>query len=225
MKDIFLLDMDDTLLDFRRAERTNLVKTLSGYGLRADDGVVARFHEINDGLWKMLERGELTRERLLVLRFEMLFVELSAEANAEAVANTYFHNFQHICCPFPGALFFLERLHAKGRAYIVTNGSADIQTKHIDDAGFRPYLSDVFISETVGWHKPSAEYAAYVAAHIPDFDRGRAVFIGDSLTSDRMCARRMGVDFLLFAPTGAPPGYEGAAASDFREALRILDEM
>ena len=76
MKDIFLLDVDDTLLDFHRAEREQLIATLMQSGIAADEGTAARFHVINDGLWKKLERGELTRERLAVERFEILLAEL-----------------------------------------------------------------------------------------------------------------------------------------------------
>lgn len=36
MKDIFLLDVDDTLLDFRRGEREQLLETLSCMGIAAD---------------------------------------------------------------------------------------------------------------------------------------------------------------------------------------------
>ena len=69
MKNLFLLDVDDTLLDFHRAEREQLLATLHAHGIAADEGTAARFHVINDGLWKALERGETTRERLVVERF------------------------------------------------------------------------------------------------------------------------------------------------------------
>ena len=51
MKDIFLLDVDDTLLDFHRAEREQVVATLRAHGIAADADTAARFHVINDGLW------------------------------------------------------------------------------------------------------------------------------------------------------------------------------
>ena len=47
MKDTFLLDIDDTLLDFCRLEREQLASVLAAFGERADVAIVARLHAIN----------------------------------------------------------------------------------------------------------------------------------------------------------------------------------
>ena len=57
-----------------------------------------------------------------------------------------------------------------------------------------PYFSGVFVSEESGYQKPLKEYFDYVFARIPDFDRQRALMVGDSLSSDIEGARRAGVD-------------------------------
>ncbi len=222
MKDIFFLDMDATLLDFARAERVNFFHALGAFRIAADEGAYARYHEINDGLWKLLEKGQITRAELMVRRFALLFAELGVEASAEEVAREYFENFPEVCFPYEGAREFLERLSARGRVYIATNGGARIQRRHIQLAGFAPYLAGVFISEEVGADKPSHAYADYVAAHTEGFERSRAVFLGDSLTSDMVCAERMGVDFILFAPQGKPAGYMGKVATDYGEAMSLM---
>ncbi len=217
----FLLDLDDTLLDFSKAERENLRRTFSAFGLPFDDALCARFHEINDGLWKLLERGGILREELKVRRFHLFFEEFGLRADAEAVSRAYFEGFSEVCFPFPGAREFLETLAARGRIYIVTNGSTVIQRRHIADAGFSPYLAGAFISEEIGADKPSQAYADYVCTHIPGFQRTRAVWVGDSLTSDRACAELLGVPFILFART-APQGYDGVVASDYGELISVL---
>ena len=84
MKDIFLLDVDDTLLDFAKGERAQIASTLAHFGIAPTPRMAQRFHEINDGLWKRLERGELTRERLLTLRFELFFEEFGLKGDAAA---------------------------------------------------------------------------------------------------------------------------------------------
>ena len=61
MKDIFLVDADETLLDFCRAEREALAFTLRMHGVSADERLYSRYHAINDELWKALERGERKR--------------------------------------------------------------------------------------------------------------------------------------------------------------------
>ena len=221
MKDIFFLDMDETLLDFSRAERTNFFRALAVCGVSADEGAYARFHEINDGLWKLLEKGGITRAELMVRRFILLFEEMGL-AGAEDVAREYYEGFPEVCYPYEGAVKFLKELSARGRVYIVTNGGARIQRRHIELAGFSPYLAGVFISEEVGADKPSFAYVGYVEAHTAGFARERAVFLGDSLTSDMVCAERMGVDFVLFSPGGMSEGYRGKIARNYEEALSLM---
>ena len=225
MKDIFLLDMDETLLDFRRAERANFFHTLSSFSLCADEECYAHFHRINDALWKLLERGGIGREELKVRRFGLLCEECGFEADVPALAQTYWENFPEFCFPFAGAAEFLRTLAARGRAYIVTNGGVRIQRAHIALAGFTPYLSDVFISEEVGADKPSKAFSDYVKSHIPAFSESRAVWLGDSLTSDMACAEAAGIDFILYAARGVPQGYTGKCAQDYGEALRLIGEM
>ncbi|MDE5896751.1 MAG: HAD-IA family hydrolase [Clostridia bacterium] len=222
MKNIFLLDLDETLLDFKRAERENFFRTASAFGIAANETVFDRFHAINDGLWKALERGETTRERLVIDRFAILFGELCVRADEKAVAEKYFRNFTGICYPFAGAAEFLRTLSERGRVYIVTNGSAPIQKSHIADAGFSPYLSGTFISEEAGFNKPDVRFARYAEQQISDYNRENAVWLGDSLTSDRLCAERAGIDFVLYAPEGAPQGYPGAVARNYGEALERM---
>ncbi len=224
-KDIFLLDMDETLLDFQRAERVNLIHALEQFGIAADEGLISRYHAINDSLWKALERGEISRERLKVRRFELLFEEYGFSSDPAAAALAYWQNFPFVCFPFDGALDFLKALAACGRVYLVTNGGTLIQRRHIKDAGFEPYLDGVFISEEIGFDKPSIEYADFAESHIGNYERSRAVWIGDSLSSDGKCAENRGIDFILFAYRGVPEGYRGHFARNYREVLELLKTL
>lgn len=75
MKDIFLLDIDETLFDFPREEREALWRTLKKRGVEPTEEMLARYHAINESYWKKLERGEITRARLVVERFEVFLRE------------------------------------------------------------------------------------------------------------------------------------------------------
>ncbi len=92
MKDIFLLDADETLLDFRRAERESLTAVLSERGISVSEELIARYHAINDLLWKKLEKHEITRPRLLTERFELLFSEYGISLSVREVADKFFRN-------------------------------------------------------------------------------------------------------------------------------------
>ena len=225
MKDIFLIDLDDTLLDFPKAEKRNFSESLLSVGVKADDALYGRFHVINDALWRQLERGEIERERLKVRRFELLFEEFGIEADAAQVSAFYFKNFEQFCYPFDGAEDFLKELSRRGRVYLVTNGGKRIQHAHVRIAGFGKYLSGMFISEEVGFDKPMSEFAHHVETHIDGYARSRAVWIGDSVTSDMACAKTVGIDGILFLPRPSSVLFDGLKAKSYREVLCLLDNM
>lgn len=223
MKNIFLVDMDDTLFDFGRTEQINLTNTLARFGIVIDSRGRLRFHMINQQLWEAYERGEITKEQIKTRRFERLFDEYGYSGNIAAISDAYFESFKDICFPFEGAEDFLRELSQRGRIYIVTNGSTVIQKRHISDSGFSRFIEDIFISDEINFAKPSAGFANYVKSHIPEFDSRYAVWIGDSLTSDKQCAELAAVDFILYAPDGAPDGYHDATAKDYNEVLEIIN--
>ena len=74
-----LFDLDNTILDFNRGEDAAIHQTLLHLGLPATDEVKKRYSEINLSLWKLLEQKKITRSRLLVKRFELLFEELNVQ--------------------------------------------------------------------------------------------------------------------------------------------------
>ncbi|MBQ4155674.1 MAG: hypothetical protein IJD90_02585, partial [Clostridia bacterium] len=78
IKTIFF-DLDDTIFDFHKAEAVAVSKTLAEQGVDNSKQTVARYSEINASMWKRLEKGELSREEVLVKRFEQLFLELGVE--------------------------------------------------------------------------------------------------------------------------------------------------
>ena len=73
MVEFLFLDLDDTILDFHKAEKIALTKTLRRFGLEPDDRMLARYSEINIAHWQRLERKELTRQQVVVGRFDVFF--------------------------------------------------------------------------------------------------------------------------------------------------------
>lgn len=221
-KNVFLIDMDDTLFDFCRTEELNLLQTLAEFGISADKSVWSRFHEINQNFWQEFEKGKISKAQIRIGRFKKLFEEYGYFADICAVSEAYFKNFKEICIPFDGAVEFVKTLRSCGRVYLVTNGNTECQMRHVEDAGLLPLVDGVFISDEIGFAKPSKEFNDYVAAHIDGFNCNSAVWIGDSLSSDMQCAYLAGIDFILFTPNGAPENYSGISAKTYGEILKIL---
>ena len=225
MKDIFLLDIDETLFDFPREEREALWRTLKKRGIEPTGEMLARYHAINESYWKKLERGEITRARLVVERFEVFLREYGRADSPEEFSREYFSELASGGCFYPGAEAFVKVLKGRGRIFLVTNGATFTQTHRIAASGLGKYADGVFISETIGINKPSEAYAAFVEAHIEGYERSRAVWVGDSLTSDAPCAASRGIDFILYRPSGVPEGYKGLCAQSYDEVLALIDRM
>ena len=67
------IDLDDTILDFKKAEAVALKKTLADFSVTATDEIVSLYSAINDKMWKKLEKEEITYELLLKKRFKCVF--------------------------------------------------------------------------------------------------------------------------------------------------------
>ena len=184
MYKFLLLDLDDTILDFQKAEHIALCRTLEAFGLPPTDRVCARYSDINRMHWEMLERKELTREQVLVGRFQMLFAEYGIDVVPVRCARRYEANLSQGHYFLPGAEGAVERLAEKYALYLVSNGTSHVQKGRLESAGIQRFFKEIFISQDIGINKPDKGYFDRCFARIPDFDPAKALIVGDSLTSD-----------------------------------------
>ncbi len=197
-----LFDADGTLLDFSRSEAEALTETLALNGIDANDATVALYSKINDGLWKMLERGEIKKDVLKYRRFELFLEELGVECDAKKMAQDYMKALSTKGYLLDGAEQMCKVLYGKAKLYIVTNGIEFIQRGRYARCGIDKYFEQIFISDGIGCEKPSREYFEYVARHIDDFDASSAIIIGDSLSSDMRGGLNYGIDTCWYNPNG-----------------------
>ncbi len=196
-----LIDLDDTLLDFKASEARAIRATLAHFGIEATDEVVVLYSKINDEHWKKLEKGELTREQVLVGRFAVLFDDMGVLADA-VEARFFYENTIKNCVDFiDGAVELLEELSRKYRLYLVSNGTAVVQDSRIKIAGIEKYFDEIFISQEVGYNKPSPLYFEKVFKSIPNFKKAETIILGDSLSSDMAGGRAVGIKTCLFGKT------------------------
>ena len=184
MIEFLLLDLDDTILDFHKAERIALSKTIRTFGAEPTETLLDRYHAINKWHWEQLELGTLTRDQVIVNRFGMLFQELGMAVDAAACAKSYETNLSIGHYFLPGAEEAVKRLHEKYRLFLVSNGTATVQHSRLTSAGLYPYFEQVFISQEIGFNKPDKAYFDRCFARIPGFDPRKALMVGDSPTSD-----------------------------------------
>ena len=132
MIEFLFLDLDDTILDFHKAERLALSKTLRQFAVEPTETVLARYHVINKWHWEQLEQGKLTREAVLQNRFGVLFQELGVEADKAVCAKSYERNLSIGHYFLPGAEEAVDALHKKYRLFLASNGTASVQKWRID---------------------------------------------------------------------------------------------
>lgn len=202
MIEFLFLDLDDTILDFHKAERIALRKTLLAFGIDPTEEVLSRYHMINKSCWEKLEKGQLTRDQVVVRRYELLFEELGMDRDAAAVTELYSKNLAIGHYFLPGAEEAVKSLSKKYRLFLASNGTASVQAGRMTSAGLYPYFEKVYVSQEIGHNKPSIEYFEKCFDQIPDFDKSRAMMVGDSLTSDIQGGINAGIKTCWVNPEG-----------------------
>lgn len=203
IRNVFL-DLDDTIFDFGRAEREALTRTLVHFGVTPASEILDRYSELNLMHWRMLERGEITREQVKVRRYERLFDEYGIDISAADAAEYYEHRLSIGHFFLDGAPELLNNLKNGGyRLFIVSNGSASVQKGRLDSAGIESMFDGIFISQNIGFDKPDRRFFERCFSKISDFDRSQSVIMGDSLTSDIKGGKNAGIATVWFNPHGA----------------------
>ena len=101
----FLLDADETILDFVRSSRESFFIAMQQLGLLLGENEFLQFKAINDGLWQEYEQGTVTKPQLMKERFARLFEALGVNADMGFYLGT------PEACP-PVTIFWSEFHHA-----------------------------------------------------------------------------------------------------------------
>ena len=223
-----LFDLDDTILDFHRAEAVALSKTLRELGLEPREDILRRYSAINRRQWELLEEGRQTRFETLTRRFEILFAEYEIPVSGVKACDRYEGHLGEGHWFMPGAEELLEKLHGRYALYLISNGAAAVQASRLKSAGIARYFEGIYISETLGAEKPSPAFVERGLELAPGFERTRALIVGDSLTSDIRLGLNTGIRSCWYNPRRQPgradirPDFEIAALSELPPLLERL---
>lgn len=223
-----LFDADNTLLNFDKDEDTALRKVMREYGVPVTEETVSTYVNINIGMWKALERGELTKPELKRTRFRKFFEAIGFETDKDPfeINERYLFLLGEGGNTLEGAVELCKELKDKGfDLYIVTNGVAATQKKRLNKSGILPYITEVFVSETLGYQKPRKEFFDIVLEKLPEKDKEKIIVVGDSLTSDIKGAMNAGLDcaWLNLKKAELPEEYKpNYVIEDIREVKRVI---
>lgn len=223
---VLLFDADNTVLDFDKSEEQALQRAFELCGVMYDADVLTVYRRNNIAQWQRYERGEISRDEVLLNRFLLTLDELAIKnCNVNKLADEYekylhfgFYQIEH-------AREVLEELQKTCDLYVVSNGVLSIQNSRMKGSGLEKYFLRRFISEEIGVPKPNVEFFNRSFAQIPNLKKSSTLIIGDSLTSDVQGGINAGIDTCWYNPNGAKnnthlvPTYE---ISDLRQLLEIV---
>ena len=222
-----LFDLDDTIFDFGIAERTALSKTLIHLGIEPKEETLKRYSELNAAQWKLLEKGEITREQVKLRRYRLLFDELGVDCSPKYATAYYEKQLSKGHWFVEGAEKLLQETFGKYNLYIVSNGTAKVQHGRIAGSGIEEYFKSFFISEEIGFEKPNPEFFVRCFAEIANFKREETIIVGDSLTSDILGGKNAGIKTVWYNPRNMhsekiQPDFEIRQLSELLPLLKLL---
>lgn len=221
-----LFDVDNTLMDFDRAEHDAMWDTLKDQGYEPSEALIADYSKINDAHWKMLERGEIDRPTLMWKRFEAFADACGlADMDGKAFNERYVHNLSQKSYLLDGALEVCERLAKDYCLCAITNGNTKVQKGRFLPSPLYPLFAKCFISDEMGCAKPSQEFFDMVCAELPDLRPEQALVIGDSLTSDIAGGIRWGTDTCWYCPPSKQDKAKGAKELPITYRIERLEQL
>lgn len=226
MKNNFLLDADETVLDFIRSSKQSFQAAMDELGETQAAERYDDFKVINDGLWREYERGEICKKDLMTARFSRFFARLHSGADAIEANRLYFTKLCRTGYLLSGASEFMQELKQRGRLYLITNGTPAAQYGRLESLGLTGFFDGVFVSDEIGYAKPDVHFFEFVLA-AAGVKKQDCLVIGDSLTSDIKGANASGIESIWYNPKGkaafgARPDH---IADSYLGILEIVDSM
>lgn len=203
---IILWDVDGTLLDFHAAESAAIRSLFQDFGLgECTDEMLRRYSQINNGFWQRLERNEITKQQVLIGRFEAFFSETGIDPGlAPAFNQQYLPRLGDTIVYRDDSLNVVKSLKGKVRQYVVSNGTVIAQTKKLKLSGLGEQMDGIFLSEELGVEKPNIGFFEKVFSAIRPEALSEVMIVGDSLTSDMQGGINAGIRTCWYNPDRKP---------------------
>lgn len=201
---VILWDVDGTLLDFKKAEYAAIKKCFEIFELGVcSDEMILRYSAINRKYWEKLERGEITKQEVLVNRFVDFFRTENIQTDcAEEFNKEYQKQLGETICFCDNSYELLQSLKGLVKQYAVTNGTKAAQDRKLQKSGLIDIFDGVFISEVVGIEKPGIGFFEHVWEKIGTYEKEEIMIVGDSLTSDMQGGNNAGIVCCWYNPNG-----------------------
>ena len=228
-----VFDLDNTLTDYDYTNRYAISKVFNEIGRTMKEEDFKTFKEFESKYWKQFEdssqeldthgmhRIDYVRSKIYQDYFGKDLITLECGYH---LMNVYINNLGVINKVYDGVEDVLDYLYEYYNLFIASNGPQESQIRKLTNTNLIKYFKGIVSSEITGYSKPKQEFFDYM---IKDFNINpiESGFIGDSLTSDILGARRNNMCAIWYNrlnetnTTNIKPDVE---IKDIKELKRIL---
>lgn len=192
MKNV-LIDVDDTLFDFKECAKSTLKKCCEEQNIKFTDEFYTSFLKSDREIWDKYEKGEVTQAYIFENRFAILFKKFGIDKDSSLFEKNFEKYYALSCDWVVGAQDMVEYLKLGYNLYIASNSVRECQISRLKKAGIYNYFNDFFVSDEIGACKPSIEFFNNCFEKIEGFLPEETIIIGDSLTSDMQGGYKSGI--------------------------------
>lgn len=199
-----LWDIDGTLLDFSKSEKWGIKACLEEIGFfQHDDDMLTRYEDINRRYWEALERGEVTKQEVLLGRFRTFFAkEKIVCEDIESFNASFQRKLGEVFFENERSVELCNQLKTRVKQYVVTNGTVIAQRNKLRGSGLDQCMEGIFISDEIGVEKPGIGFFEPVFQAMDGIQKSEILIIGDSLTSDMRGGNVAGIRCCWYNPKG-----------------------
>jgi 2-haloacid dehalogenase len=195
--DTLLVDLDDTLIDFKSSEEKSLRYVFEKFynSNSSFPDFYNQFKNINKELWKKYEsKGVHAHENIRLKRFHQLS-SLWGRPYLPEIPDDYERKLVEEICWYENTPEILKSLHNSGiKICIISNGFSRFQRNKMEKLGVMDYCDDFLISEETGKSKPSQGFFELAIEKCKSCHENTLV-VGDSLSTDFQGAINTGLNF------------------------------
>ena len=203
-----LIDLDDTLWDFKKNSKIAMQEIFNDYELIKYYDSFESFYDIymakNHQLWEQYSKGEITKDFLSLERF-LYPLRIAGCENielAKTLGTDFLYRTTQQTNLVEGAIELLEYLKEKKyNLSIISNGFIEVQYTKLRRSGLLPYFSNIFLSEEVGYQKPDIRFFQAVLAKLSTKST-ECIVIGDNIQTDIQGANNANIDAIFYNREG-----------------------
>lgn len=199
-----LFDVDNTLFDFDRAEKSALSNALTNAGITPEEYMFGLYNTINKACWQDFEEGKISRQTLRTIRFEKFFGAIGADLEIPGFAVSYLQYLSQGAFLYDGVEILLANLAENYKIGLITNGLKEVQRPRLERSGIQHYFNMVVVSDEVGASKPDAAFFDFAFHQMGKPGKEEAIVIGDSLSADIAGGNNYGLHTCWYNPEKIP---------------------